>query len=433
MFPCLGREGGFEVRTAIWKIMAVGSIVLAAGSPFAMAAGGTKISATSNAALDALAVARGWSGAGTAPSPYVVTDCDIVTADSANAIYLRSTTRHVVFSGCKISGPKEAAFFYEASNIRLVDVDVGDGDITFLYGTGFSFERGVAGHVQVFAEDAIVIRDVTARRGFELHSDGGLLEDSASLGETLLNRDYSGVVLQGRGFEARGNLMVGNADDALWLPGCDDCYVHDNEIVGVGGSYVGVQLYGADRVLIESNHIHGFTDASLYYMPSGVEFSWWGTGNVVRGNIIEGNEIGVSLGGESAGNVIASNRIVDNSWAGIDIFDITSALVYDNWIENERNVRVTDYGGVAGTNPNATVTWFVDPTPGTNIVGGSVLGGNWWSDYVGADVDGDTLGEVPHYPVLRLHADALDSHFGGTGVGVPDSLDPLDLHPLVAP
>ncbi|MBN1166522.1 MAG: right-handed parallel beta-helix repeat-containing protein [Methanospirillaceae archaeon] len=147
------------------------------------------------------------------------------------------------------------------------------------------------------------------------------------------------------------------------------------------------------------------------------------------------NEIyGISVS-DGTGITLLRNSASDNQYAGIRLanvndFSITSndvsgsiksggielgtgvsdGFVYDNYLRNKQNVKVATVAG--------DIAWNTTKQPGTNIVGGPYLAGNFWgaqedeegfSQYT-PDTDGYGICDEP-YHIDDIHTDYLPLHY----------------------
>lgn len=202
------------------------------------------------------------------------------------------------------------------------------------------------------------------------------------------------------------NIVRDGRDVILWFSHAG--VVRDN--VFDRGRY-GLHLMYSDGTIVERNSLRG-NAVGLYVMysrevdvignlmndnhgPNGMGLGIKGSDNVrVEGNRIVANRIGAQLD-ESARELTASITLRGNVFAynGTGIGFLPNAqrvtLVGNDFIDNVEQV------GILGGGRLQSITWS------------DAEGGNYWSDYVGYDADGDGIGDVP-YRSQRLFESLID-------------------------
>ncbi|HDS45227.1 MAG TPA: hypothetical protein ENN68_03895 [Methanomicrobia archaeon] len=110
---------------------------------------------------------------------------------------------------------------------------------------------------------------------------------------------------------------------------------------------------------------------------------WTASTNTLTDNTASQNNKGIWLYSSSNNNILKGNTATTNSYHGICLESSNNNQIYNNYFENTNNAF-----------DDGTNIWNIPKTQGMNIVGGSWLGGNYWSNYAGTDTNGDGLGDT---------------------------------------
>ena len=187
------------------------------------------------------------------------------------------------------------------------------------------------------------------------------------------------------------HLNMKNNWEGIFLAYTKDSLIQN---VTVTSNYYGINLVSSSNISITENNITN-NGNGVYLARS--------SNNTIVENSIANNEDGVWLYDHSCNNSISGNNVTANKRYGIYLWfsSVGNSIVHNNFVENQQHALIKGYHGNL---------WDSD----------YLSGGNYWSDYTGAD----------------LYSGPYQDETGSDGIGdTPYAIDTrsMDRFPLMAP
>jgi parallel beta-helix repeat protein len=272
-------------------------------------------------------------------------------------------------------------------------------------GTGIINSPATSSNVTVYAQKNVFSCGGTGVLSTPaIGSDGTIYVES-----NVFNGTGSGIVLSG----SNDNVISGNEIEGLLGNGIElTDSSQGNQVVGntLNGNHYGIILLnGSDYNEIADNYVNSTTYDSIRLNWLGDNFAPVEFNNVTS-NIVSYGYDGIFLDYPSSNNVVSSNFASDNNNDGIRLRQATNSIVDHNILTSNT------YGIYAETSSNNCIYdnflnntnnawddgadwWNTTEQLGPNIIGGSYIGGNYWSDNPhNSESNGNGIGTVP-YPI----------------------------------
>lgn len=217
--------------------------------------------------------------------------------------------------------------------------------------------------------------DNTLSRNDASNNGNGIwLSDSSSKntlsGNNANSNNENGIHLE---YSSNSNALIcnnaSNNNYGIWLSDSSKNMLNSNDASNNG---YGITLSSSsNNNTLNSNN----ANSNIGYHGSGI-FLGSSSNNTLSGNNASNNGgynggHGIYLSSSSNNNTLSENNANLNNLDGIVLYSSSNNKIYNNIFNNTNNIWIYN------SNIN---TWNMTKTPGTNIIGGPYLGGNFWAN-----------------------------------------------------
>lgn len=232
---------------------------------------------------------------------------------------------------------------------------------------------------EIVVKPGIYEENIAITRNISIVSESGNFSDTivraADSSQDIFSIWTNGVSI--RGFDINGSDLSG-----IHFYGVIDCLVENNKL---SNNSCGIDLYmisshntlnnneisdSLTGISLSGSWYNNMSNNSISNCSSGISL-FDSTNNILENNTVLKNIEGISLTGESNGNTLINNTVTLNEELGLHIYETSNNLIYNNRFNNTVNVK--------SEMTSDTNIWNTTKTEGTNIAGGSYLGGNIWA------------------------------------------------------